>query len=69
VRPGLKEPSRRENPGRAETRGVERVTGINFDPIVLIIKLRNILGWKSGKGKQKNRRAARTECPRRPEEN
>jgi hypothetical protein len=69
VRPGLKEPSRQERPGKTGARRVERVTGTNFNPIMLIVKLRNILGWKNGKGKQKNRRAARTECPRRPEEN
>ena len=55
ARPGLKEPGRRENPGRAGTRGVARVTGTNFNPIMLIVKLRNIFErrekWKQKKSK------------------
>jgi hypothetical protein len=39
----LKETCRGEKAARAGPRGVERVTGNNFNPIVLIVKLRNIL--------------------------
>ena len=63
----LKETCRGEKAARAGTRGVERVTENNFNPIVLIVKLRNIR--VRGRKRRKNRRAARTECPRRPEEN
>jgi len=50
VRAGLKEPGRRKNPGRARTRGIERVTGSNFNPIRIIVKLRNILKKRRRKG-------------------
>jgi hypothetical protein len=44
VRPGLKEPSRLENPGRAGTHGIDKVTGIHFNPTLVIIELKNVLG-------------------------
>jgi hypothetical protein len=56
VRPGLKEPSRRERPERAGTRRVGRVTRTNFDPITLIIKLRNILEGCKKRGRKIERR-------------
>ena len=63
----LKDTCRREKAARAGTRGVERVAGDKLNPTVLIVKLRNIVGAR--KKEEKNQRAARTECPRRPEEN
>jgi hypothetical protein len=64
----LKKPCPQINPERGATHEVERVTGTSFNPIKIIVKLRNILN-REGKVLQKNRRAARTKCPRRPEEN
>lgn len=39
----LKETCRGEKTARAGTRGVERIAGDKLNPIVLIVKLRNIL--------------------------
>ncbi len=41
--PRLKETCRREKAARAGARGFERVTGPYFNPIRIIVKLRNIL--------------------------
>jgi hypothetical protein len=46
---GLKETCRGGKAARAGTRGVERVTGTHFNPITLIVKLRNIISGKQEK--------------------
>jgi hypothetical protein len=53
----LKETCRGEKAARAGTRGVERVAGNKINPVVLIVKLRNILKRKEeGCGKIEGRR-------------
>jgi hypothetical protein len=42
----LKETCRGEKAARAGTRGVERITGDKLNPLVLIVKLRNIASVK-----------------------
>src|SRR5580698_11004564 len=56
--PRLKETCRREKAARAGARGSERVTASHFNPIRIIVKLRNTFKKRERRGR-KNRRAAR----------
>lgn len=62
--PRLREPCRREKAARAGARGFERVTGPYFNPIRIIVKLRNISKERNEKaGKIEGRRGLKPAPP------